>query len=406
MKKIKRNKLKKNSREWPSDFLKNKVQFNPKHKLTKGQYYKKVGMADLEINQRNIKSYSLEKYKGGGATFKNGDTLLARITPSLENGKTALVDILEENETAFGSTEFIVLSGLKNETINKFVYYLARSPKLREIAISSMTGTSGRQRVQEKSLKEARFYFPFLEEQREISKFLSLLDDKIELNDKTNKTLEEIGKTLFKQWFIDFEFPWNFKENKFDLNGKPYKSNGGKFKNNVPENWKKKKLSAFFPIKTGKKDANIATESGQYPFFTCAQEALFTDEYSFDTSAILLAGNGDFNIKWHSGKFEAYQRTYVLEPYQKEYLSFLYFLMKEFLNNITAGHRGSVIKYITKSMIGDFKIIVPNDKLLKEMSISFSQINYLIENLNKEVKRISKIRNLLLPKLMNGEIKL
>ena len=72
---------------------------------------------------------------------------MARITPCLENGKTAFVDILEENELGFGSTEFIVLSGKENVTLSKFVYYLCISSLIRQLAIDSMTGTTGRQRV-------------------------------------------------------------------------------------------------------------------------------------------------------------------------------------------------------------------------------------------------------------------
>lgn len=100
-------------------------------------------MDNLEPFNKKIYSFNVESFKGG-SKFKNGDTLLARITPCLENGKTAFVDFLENNEIAFGSTEFIVLREKENIRDKHFLYYLARSEKFRETAIKSMTGSSGR----------------------------------------------------------------------------------------------------------------------------------------------------------------------------------------------------------------------------------------------------------------------
>lgn len=238
-------------------------------------------------------------------------------------------------------------------------------------------------------------------EQKQTAEILSSLDDKIELNRKINNNLEKIASTLFKHWFIDYEFS--------DKNGKPYRSSGGKIirseLGDIPDGWKIKKLGDFFPVKTGKKDANIAGKIGKYPFFSCSQDILYTDEYSFDSSSLLLAGNGDFNIKLYEGKFEAYQRTYVLTPYKKELIGFLLFLISNFLDKITAGHRGSVIKFITKGMIEDFKISVPSDVDLDKMADIFYKISGSIDFYKRENNNLSQIRDLLLPKLMSGKIR-
>ncbi len=101
------------------------IDFNPSEKLGKGETAKKIAMEKLVAFERKISGFEIAPYNGG-AKFRNGDTLLAKITPCLENGKTAQVDILEENETAFGSTEFIVLRG-NEHTINDFIFYLAKS---------------------------------------------------------------------------------------------------------------------------------------------------------------------------------------------------------------------------------------------------------------------------------------
>ena len=132
----------------------------------------------------------------------------------------------------------------------------------------------------------------------------------------------------------------------------------------IPDGWRVGKLGEYFPIKTGKKDANVSSQNGKYPFFTCAQEQLLCDNYSFNGSAILLAGNCDFNVKWYDGKFEAYQRTYVLAPYDPCLLGYLYYLMKHFLEDITTGHRGSVVNFITKGMIEDYLLATGNESAL------------------------------------------
>src|SRR5699024_9519445 len=95
-------------------------------------------------------------------------------------------------------------------------------------------------------------------------------------------------------------------------------------------------------------------------FFTCAQDISYTDDFSFDDHAILVAGNGDFNVKRFKGKFEAYQRTYVLIPSDENLTGLLYHLINHYLKNIVSGYKGSVINYITKGMIEDFKFPFPN----------------------------------------------
>ena len=166
------------------------ILFNPVERLTKGMHCKKVPMECLCPFTRHISSYEDNAVYTGGSKFRNGDTLLARITPCLENGKTAKVNFLNDNEVAFGSTEFIVLRAKPDVTDENFIYYLAISPEFRKIAIKSMVGSSGRQRVQQNVLENIIFEIPELSKQKKIGKILSLLDDKIELNTKINQNLE------------------------------------------------------------------------------------------------------------------------------------------------------------------------------------------------------------------------
>ena len=129
------------------------IQFNPKEILPKGQTFSCVDMSSLQPFTRKPITYFTSTYKGG-SKFKNGDTIMARITPCLENGKTSFINFLSQNEIAFGSTEFIVARAIPNVSLPLFVYYLLCSKRIRDIAISSMTGSSGRERVQQISLNE------------------------------------------------------------------------------------------------------------------------------------------------------------------------------------------------------------------------------------------------------------
>ena len=181
------------------------INFNPKRPITKGSDAPFIEMAAIPEGNRDI-SYTFPKtFKGSGSKFKNGDTLFARITPCLENGKTAKVSCLKDDEKGHGSTEFIVLSAKEPEYDKEFVYYLCRWPKFREFAKSRMEGTSGRQRVDWKALAESEWKLPDRESRKRIGYILKQIDDKIANNNRINQTLEEIAQAMFKSWFVDFE---------------------------------------------------------------------------------------------------------------------------------------------------------------------------------------------------------
>ena len=161
------------------------AEFNPKESLKKGVPAKKIAMDKLQPFTRDVPSFEWEVYTGG-TKFRNGDTIMARITPCLENGKTAFIDVLRDGEVGFGSTEFIVLRAKPGITDEQYVYYLAISPTFRQIAIKSMVGSSGRQRIQQSVLDDMEIALPPIEEQAEIGQCLAKLDERIALNDRIN----------------------------------------------------------------------------------------------------------------------------------------------------------------------------------------------------------------------------
>lgn len=186
--------------EWVSKRLDEIVEFNPRETIKKGVIAKKIAMDKLQPFCRDITEFELEPFSGG-TKFRNGDTIMARITPCLENGKTAKVNILEDGEVGFGSTEYIVFRA-KEGVDADFIYYLISSPFVREPAIKSMVGSSGRQRVQMDVLQNLTLMIPSFEEQNKVAGVLKVIDDKIALNRQINDNLPpcrieiQSGKTI------------------------------------------------------------------------------------------------------------------------------------------------------------------------------------------------------------------
>ena len=193
------------SGEWCEVPFSEAVLVNPAVRLNRGTVYPFVDMAAVNVGSRNAYSVEEREFKGNGSRFQNGDTLMARITPCLENGKIARYDAPEAKSKAHGSTEFIVIRGRPNVSDSDFAYCLTQWEEVRNYAISQMTGTSGRQRVPVDSLDHLTVPLPPLSEQRAIAHILGTLDDKIELNRRMNETLEEMARALFKSWFVDFD---------------------------------------------------------------------------------------------------------------------------------------------------------------------------------------------------------
>lgn len=325
-------------------------------------------------------------------TFKRNDILYSEIRPA--NRRFAYIDF-DETEKYIASTKLMVIRYRENVVEPKFLYFLLTSNdvigELQRLA-ETRSGTFP-QITFPAEVATLPVNLPPLPIQRKIASILSALDDKIETNNAICRNLEEQAIALYKSWFVDFE-PFQkcvFEESEIGM---------------IPRGWRVSKMSDFFPVITGKKNANVAGEKGQYPFFSCSQDILWTDDHSFEGNAILVAGNGDFNVKRYKGKFEAYQRTYVLIPDNPKLAGILYYAISKGLSDITIGARGSVINFITKGNIADYKIAIPNNLIDLPIITTINSLNETIDNLKAENQSLSQLRNALLPKLMSGEIDL
>jgi len=194
------------SEDWGTVPFSEAFLINPAVPIERGRPTPFVDMAAIDPTRRAVRSARVREFRGSGSRFQNGDTLFARITPCLENGKIARYYANSGLEdVAHGSTEFIVVRGRPGVTDSEYAFYTARSDLVRGYAIGQMTGTSGRQRVPTDALGQFNVPLPPLPEQRAIAHILGTLDDKIELNRRMNETLEAMARALFKSWFVDFD---------------------------------------------------------------------------------------------------------------------------------------------------------------------------------------------------------
>jgi len=279
----------------------------------------------------------------------------------------------------------------------KYIYYLLKTFGLNKRKSGSGVPTMNRNHLHPLKVKA----YLDVDDQQKIAHILSTLDSKIELNNRINAELEKIAKTLYNYWFVQFDFP--------DQNGKPYKSSGEKMvfseklKREIPEGWEVKRISDLLPVVTGKEDANFATKNGKYNFFTCGEEILKCDEWKFEGKSILIAGNGNFNIKLYEGKFNAYQRTYVLIPNNEEHYTVVYLATKDRIDSFTKGSRGSIVKFITKGDIENIQIPMPKNNFSKNYK-ALNDITKKIELNLEENQKLTELRDWLLPMLMNGQV--
>ena len=253
-----------------------------------------------------------------------------------------------------------------------FAFYLIPSKMVRFQLSAAAQQTKIRHTSPDK-IKDCTVWVPEYSVQKKIGDLLTTIDKKISINREINRNLEEQMKLLYEYLMS--------KINSQHIKGKYLLA---------------KDLTTVI---TGKKDASFSTPNGQYKFFTCSNEPLQCDKYKFDQSSILIAGNGDFNVKHYTGKFNAYQRTYILSP-AKKYYSILYLASLYRINSFKSKSTGSIVKFITKEEIENIPIFIPENT---DLLFILNKILNLKEKYSIENESLIKIRDFLLPMLMNGQ---
>lgn len=383
--------------------LKEYIDINPKVKLQKGEVYSSIEMEKITVGRKIADANSKAEYTGKSCSkFLPNDTLMARITPCLENGKIAKY---ESDTAGFGSTEFFILRAKKKKTTADYVYYLSNTHYVRRLAVNSMTGASGRQRADAKFIGNIKWDFPEIGIQSKVADILSAYDNLIENNNKRIKLLEQMAENLYKEWFVRFRF-LGYEDVEF-VDG-------------IPEGWKRIKLRKLIN-KSGKsiKKENLEVSYKYVPIDFINSKSIVLRKCDdlenassslqiFQEKDILFGAMRPYFHKVSIADFKGVTRStcFVIRPIDEDYLYYVLMMLfqESTVNFATTISVGSTMPYVrwedfvrmntlkpTKSVISDFsRKIVP---VIKEMNILVAE-NELLE----------KQRDLLLPRLMSGKL--
>ena len=365
------------------------IEFNPRMSIKKGTIATKVAMDKLQPFTKKIPDSEKASFSGG-SKFRNGDTIMARITPCLENGKTAFVDILGKDEVAFGSTEFIVMRAREGISDPQFIYYLATSPWFRNIAIKSMVGSSGRQRVQQSVLDDLVLNVPPLEEQKKISSFLCVLDLKIALNNEINDNLQRQAQALYKHYF-------------------PYSVG-----DELPDGWRIGSVGEIIEIHDSKRiplsgAERVKMEKKIYPYYGAAALMDYVDDYIFDGKYLLLGEDGTVVddagypiLQYVWGRFWVNNHAHILTGKLGFNVESLYMLFKQ--TPVKAIVTGAVQPKISQANLRSIQVVIPPQKLLTDYNSQIEPLFALLRTNEEANKSLATLRDTLLPKLVSGEI--
>ena len=285
--------------------------------------FSKLGFAN--IYDENYKEYYL----------KNGDILMSHINSQKHLGKTAIIENLDKK--VIHGMNLICLRPDMKKILPEYIFYFFKTKKFKKSIVKISKKSVNQASFSVGDLKKIKIEIPTLIYQEEVVKKLNKV--KKILNDKKEqiKLLDELIKSRFIEMF-----------------GDPIRNEKG---------WEIDEWKNLFKTQTGKLDSNAMVEGGKYPFFTCAKEIFYIDEYLFDCEALILAGNnaaGIYDVKYYNGKFNAYQRTYVINLINKEYsYIFFKFLLESKLKYLKDASKGSSTRYLTMSILNNLRFILP-----------------------------------------------
>ncbi|WP_294053055.1 restriction endonuclease subunit S [Thiolapillus sp.] len=397
------------------------VEINPRVRLEKGESYPFIEMELVTPEYRYVRPRGEREFKSGGAKFQSQDTLFARITPCLENGKIAQVVDLPGG-IGFGSTEFFVFRAIPDISDPAYVYYLASTSIIRGPAEKSMSGASGRQRVDLSAIKELEVLAPDLETQQKIAAILSAYDDLIENNLWRIKILEEMARNLYREWFVKFRFPCHAKVRMVD-------SPLGK----IPEGWEIVSIDDVATVHRGRSyRSKDLVDDGGLPFVNlkCIDRdggfrrnglkryvGKYKETQKVVSGDIVMAVTDmtqERRIVARAGRVPTLDSDFgvismdlvKIEPREgisPDYL-YGYFRGSDFADNVKQQANGANVLHLSPDRIKEYQFVLPS-KVMRDRFTAFSGLVFKdVENLNHRNEILRKTRDLLLPKLISGEL--
>lgn len=397
------------NRNWREYKFSEFVNINPFVSLKANEEYSFVEMKDLEDGNKYCFP-KIKKIKGGGSKFQNGDTLFARITPCLENGKICQVKGLENN-LGFGSTEFYVFRGREEISDTEFVYYLSRWNDVRDHAEINLDGTSGRQRVPKASFDDLIIQMPELPEQKAIASVLSSLDDKIELLHQQNQTLEALAETLFRKWFVEeAKEDWEVLplcEIAEVKNGKSFKSSD--FTDNDFNSYEVVKMGHIERgggLKLNPKKDFVSREMDVEKWILNKGDIIMAMTDMKD-NVVILGVPAMIDKDDHYVLNQRVARIYLKDNSKliSNYLLYIQLNNKDFIAELQTKANSGVQVNLSTEAIKESEILIPPFKLQEEFGHKIIDLYSKIEINREQIQTLTQLRDTLLPKLMSGEVR-
>ncbi|EJR57269.1 hypothetical protein IIO_04796 [Bacillus cereus VD115] len=315
----------------------------------------------------------------------------------------------------------LTLRGKENYMTNEYLMYYLMSVIGQHQLHSRATGTTVTG-IKQSEFRKIFITVPTFHEQKSIANILSSLDEKIETNNQINKKLEEMAQAIYKQWFVDFEFP--------NEDGEPYKSSGGAMVESelgmIPEGWECSKATDQFIVQSGGTPKTSVTEywNGEIPFFTpkdshvpsvfvidteknITQEGLSKcNSKLYDAGTVFITARGTVGQVAMAGrKMAMNQSCYALVPNDGFTYNYVYFLTLHLVKILKMNASGSVFNAITVSTFANIKTIMPSRAVVRKFDVIIKSLFSLILNNANENKQLRIMRDTLLPKLMSGEVR-
>ena len=341
---------------------------------------------------------------------KKNDVLISTVRPNQKH--YGILRKLKENLIV--STGFVVLSAKEDIVDAEYLYrYLTQDSITNYLQAIGETSTSAYPSIKPSDIGSLEIELPQLEEQKAIAKVLLDLDKKIEINNKINKKLEEMAQAIFKQWFVDFEFP--------NEDGKPYKSSGGEMVESelgiIPEGWKIKELKEVIKFNKGKKPKIITDKEFDNSKLYLTIDVLNRNsiQYAINDKVVLAnkkdilmvmdgASSGSLNYGLDGIVGSTLSKLVINDEYINDDILYYFLKLNEF--NIKGHLTGSAIPHTDKEYVNRLIMCIPNDKeLLVRVTKILSDIREKVIINNEENSRLIKLRDILLLKLMSGEIR-
>lgn len=362
------------------------VEVNPKTNLKKGEYAPFVEMANVSITYREPEKIEYKKYTSG-PKFQNGDSVVAKIEPCLQNGKRFF---WKSDKIGFGSTEYIVFRAKEGKMDSKYLFYLLKTDYIKKSMVSSMVGATGRQRVNNDIFGQIEIVVPNIEKQKKIGRTLFLYDDLIENNQKQIKLLEEAAQRLYKEWFVDLRFQGH--ENTKIVDG-------------VPEGWHRGTIGQIAEFKRGRTITKAQVKEGNVPVIAGGLEPAYYHNVANTKAPVITISASGANagfVRLYGVDVFASDCSFV-DGLGTESLFFVYEFLKESKVSIDQLQKGSAQPHVYAKDINAMKITIPEKEYLERFDRYVKVYFNKIKTLQGQNERLKTARDLLLPKLMSGE---